>query len=54
MLWTRLLMTYLPDKRAVEEVLQLYQGAVLAYLVTGDAKAGKRALTRALSRLSAE
>ncbi len=50
-LWTRLLMIYLPDKRAVEEVLQLYQGAVLAYLVTGDAQAGKRALIRALSRL---
>ena len=44
-------MIYLPDKRAVDEVLQLYQGAVLAYLVTGDALAGKRALLRALSRL---
>jgi AcrR family transcriptional regulator len=49
-LWTHLLMTYLPDKAAVEEILQLYQGAVLAFLVTGDAKPGKRALLRALAR----
>jgi len=49
-LWTRLLMTYLPDKAAVEELLQLFQGAVLAYLVTGDAGAGKRALMRVLSK----
>jgi AcrR family transcriptional regulator len=50
-LWTRLLMTYLPDASAVDEVLQLYQGAVLAFLVTGDPEAGNRTLLGALARL---
>ena len=45
-LWVELLMRYLPDRTAVEEVLQLYQGAVLAYLITGDARPGERALKR--------
>jgi AcrR family transcriptional regulator len=49
-LWTSLLITYSPDRMAVEELLQLFQGAVLAFLVTGDAEAGKRALMRTLSR----
>jgi len=49
-LWTRLLMTYWPDESGVEELLQLYQGAVLAYLVTGDRQAGKRVLMRMLAR----
>ena len=49
-LWTRLLMTYLPDESAVEELLQLFQGAVLAFLVTGDAAAGRRALLATLAR----
>jgi len=49
-LWTRLLMTYWPDESGVEELLQLYQGAVLAFLVTGDAEAGRRALMRILAR----
>jgi AcrR family transcriptional regulator len=47
-LWVRLLMNYLPDEAAVEEVLQLFQGAVLAYLVTGDPDPGMRALMRIL------
>ena len=47
-LWVRLLLNYLPDEARVEEVLQLFQGAVLAYLVTGDPEPGKRALTRVL------
>lgn len=50
-LWTRLLMNYLPDEEGVAEVLQLFQGAVLAFLVTGDGAAGRRALMRAVSRL---
>ena len=50
LLWVRLLMNYLPDEYAVEELLQLFQGAVLAYLVTGDPGPGKRALMRFLSR----
>jgi AcrR family transcriptional regulator len=49
-LWTLLLMTYLPDQPTVEELLQLFQGAVLAFLVTGDPEPGKRALQRAVAR----
>ena len=45
-LWVELLATFLPDPAAVEELLQLFQGAVLAYLVTGDRAMGKRALAR--------
>lgn len=48
-LWVELLMTYLPDRRKVEEVLQLFQGAVLAYLITGDPEPGRRSLVRALA-----
>ena len=49
-LWTHLLMTYWPDQPAVEELLQLFQGAVLAFLVTGDPEPGKRALQRTVAR----
>jgi AcrR family transcriptional regulator len=48
-LWVRLLLKYLPDESAVEEVLQLFQGAVLAYLVTGDPEPGMRSLMRVVS-----
>jgi AcrR family transcriptional regulator len=48
-LWVRLLLNFLPDESAVEEVLQIFQGCVLAYLVTGDPEPGKRALLRILS-----
>ncbi len=48
-LWVELLMKYLPDRRKVEEVLQLFQGAVLAYLITGDPEPGRRSLVRALA-----
>ena len=47
-LWIELLMRYLPDRATVEEVLQVFQGAVLAFLVTGDPEPGKRALMRIL------
>jgi AcrR family transcriptional regulator len=47
-LWTDLLMRFLPDRATVEEVLQTFQGAVLAFLITGDRKPGKRALARIL------
>ena len=47
-LWIELLMKYLPDRPTVEEVLQAFQGAVLAFLVTGDRKPGRRALMRIL------
>jgi AcrR family transcriptional regulator len=45
-LWIELLMRYLPDRATVEAVLQAFQGAVLAYLVTGDPGPGRRALMR--------
>src|SRR5215469_3799252 len=48
-LWVRLLMNYFADESTVEEVLQLFQGAVLAYLITGDPDPGMRALMRILS-----
>jgi AcrR family transcriptional regulator len=49
-LWVELLMHYLPDRTAVEEVLQLFQGAVLAYLITGDPEPGSRFLLRMIGR----
>ncbi len=45
-LWVQLLMKFMPDQRKVEEVLQLFQGAVLAYLITGDPEPGRRSLGR--------
>ncbi len=47
-LWIELLMKYLPDRPTVEEVLQAFQGAVLAFLVTGDPEPGRRAVMRIL------
>ena len=47
-LWIELLMRFLPDRATVEEVLQTFQGAVLAFLVTGDHEPGRRALKRML------
>ncbi len=47
-LWIELLMRYLPDRPTVEEVLQTFQGAVLAFLVTGDREPGRRAMMRIL------
>lgn len=47
-LWVELLMKYLPDRPIVEEVLQTFQGAVLAFLVAGDCAPGRRALMRIL------
>jgi AcrR family transcriptional regulator len=49
-LWVELLQRYLPDPAAVEELLQLFQGAILAYLVTGDTEPGRRALSRFAAR----
>ena len=47
-LWIELLMRFLPDRANVEEVLQAFQGAVLAFLVTGDRELGMRAVMRIL------
>jgi AcrR family transcriptional regulator len=49
-LWVDLLLKYLPDPQAVEELLQFFQGAILVYLVTGDSEQGRRALERVTSR----
>ncbi len=45
-LWAEMLREFLPDPGAVETLLQLYQGAMLVYLVTGDRDRGRRALER--------
>jgi AcrR family transcriptional regulator len=47
-LWIQLLMQFLPDRATVEEVMQTFQGAVLAFLITGDREPGRRALMRIL------
>ena len=49
-LWVELLMKFLPDRSTVEGVLQLFQGAVLAYLITGDPEPGRRSLMRIFHR----
>jgi len=53
-LWVDMLLKYLPDAKAVEELLQLFQGAILVYLVTGDREQGSRALARMALRESAK
>jgi len=45
-LWMQLLLGYLPDRATVEAVLQSFQGAVLAYLISGDRQTARRALLR--------
>jgi len=48
-LWAKMLQKFLPDAGAVETLLQLFQGAMLVYLVTGDRERGRRALDRFIS-----
>src|ERR1700690_1843689 len=48
-LWGELLMKYLPDRAKIETVLQLFQGSILAYLITGDPGPGARALAALVS-----
>jgi AcrR family transcriptional regulator len=45
-LWVEMLGRFLPSAAAAEEFLQLFQGAILAYLVTGDRELGRRSLLR--------
>jgi len=45
-LWAQMLQKILPDAGTVETLLQLFQGAMLVYLVTGDRERGRRALGR--------
>jgi len=49
-LWVKLLLNYFPNEALIEELLHLFQGSTLVYLVTGDSRAGRRALMRMLSR----
>lgn len=48
-LWAELLLKSLPDSEKVEAILQLFQGALLAFLISGDRRAGERALINLLS-----
>jgi AcrR family transcriptional regulator len=50
-LWVDLLLHYLPNREVVEDLLQSFQGAVLAYLVTGETGQGKRMLKRLSTQL---
>lgn len=50
-LWVELLLRYSPDKKTIEDILQTFQGAVLAYLITGDPEPGRRTLDRMCARL---
>ena len=50
LLWTELLMKYIPDRSTVEDLLQLFQGALLAFLVTGDPEPGRRSLASFVAR----
>jgi AcrR family transcriptional regulator len=45
-LWEDLLLRYLPDPIAVKDILQSFQGAILAYLITGDPKPGRSMIER--------
>ena len=45
-LWVELLLGFTEDRSRIEDVLQLFQGAVLAFLITGDAEPGRLALER--------
>ena len=45
-LWMKLLLGFTEDRSKVEDVLQLFQGAVVAFLMTGDAEPGRAALER--------
>lgn len=51
-LWVELLLKYLRDLPAIEELLQLFQGGLLVYLATGDREQGRRALMRMVRRQS--
>jgi AcrR family transcriptional regulator len=45
-LWVDLLMSFSDDRKFVEFLLQLFQGCVLAYLISGDREQGLRALEK--------
>jgi AcrR family transcriptional regulator len=45
-LWVDLLLQFSPDRAFVEMALQLFQGAILTFVVTGDPSIGPRVLSR--------
>ena len=49
-LWVALLTKFFLDQAQVEQILQLFKGAILTYVITGDRESGKGALLRALQR----
>ena len=51
-LWSDLLMRYLPDPGAVEDILQSFQGAVLTFLITSNPEPGRRMLEQLCVRPS--
>ncbi len=50
--WSEMLRQFMPDPETVEIFLQLFQGAVLVYLATGDRDRGRRALDRFAAGMS--
>jgi AcrR family transcriptional regulator len=48
-LWVELLLQFTDDRICIEQVLQLFQGALFSYLITGNAERGRLAI-RSLSR----
>ena len=53
-MWEELLQPYFPDADEAEEVLLLFQGAILVYLVTGDAEQGRRAFPRLMKQIKSQ
>jgi AcrR family transcriptional regulator len=51
-LWSEMLIKFLPSAGDVEALLQMFQGAALVYLVSGDRDRGRRALDRLLQGLT--
>lgn len=45
-LWTELLLSFTSDRQRIGGVLQMFQGAVLAFLITGSAEPGRLSLER--------
>ena len=53
-MWQKLLRPHFPDLAEAEEVLLLFQGAILVYLVTGDSQQGARTLVRLTKQIKSK
>jgi AcrR family transcriptional regulator len=51
-LWVDLLLRYCADRQKVEDVLQLFQGALHRFLITGDSAPGRESLQRLAAALA--